>query len=295
MKPKNIIIPYKCLLPLVEDTNLLKAFCIWGKLKLKFSHGSIHNIKSRKQELAKSLNICENTFRKNLSILKNKNLISFEQDGTLRLLNKYNIYSSTNIEPNSHEGRISHKYYRITEEDLNPDDIKLLALQHKKDQINYNNLKRIRNILLKSEGKIHSPKILSKVKGKLKDKAENILNKYKNIPAQAFKSNSTFGFLDDNMCGETIAKIFGKKTKQTGCKFLHKMKKLNKITLERRVIKLCNLTPSLNIKYYREMGYKNFIISNKALCVNLPMKWNVCYKVSPTPPSKNIIVSKDFI
>lgn len=292
---KTIKLPYKCIFPLIKNPTLLKAFCIWGKLKLKHSNSSIHNIKKRKKELAEYLNISENTLRKYLGILKTNNLIKFEKDGTLRFSNKYVIYNVLGVEANTCTlGFIKQKTFDLKLEELEVDNIKLIALQLKKDQINYRNTKRIQNILIKDTGTIYDPKIKQKTLKSVKIRSERLLSKLKKHTASSFNSIGKFGFVDDNMCGESIAKMFGRKSKSSGLNFLHKMKRCNRMTLEQRYLRLNDLNHICDISKYREI-FKNIQIRNiddvDCIVMNLPYKWNInlLQGFPPDPPS-NLVV-----
>lgn len=222
-----------------------------------FTYSSIHNIKSRKKELAQRLNVSENTFRKYLGILKREGLV-FEQHNTLRLSNRYTIYEVLDVEPNITNNKISERSYILRLNDINEDLIKLKALEHKKEQINYRNKERIKNILIEDLGTIYCPKIRKKALSKINLRAEGLLNKLKENPANSFLYNSRYGFVDDNMGCESIAKLIGKKSKSTANRFMKKLQSKGFISYDRREIPVENVVRFIDlnrINNYQKIFY----------------------------------------
>ena len=254
MKQTNIKIPYKCLLPLVEKPDLLKAFVVYGKLKMMFTNGAVHNIRSRKKELAKRLDISENTFRKYLGILKSYFLASTDENDTLRLVGRYGLYDIFKMTPHFSvtKNRITDKWYKINKEDFDIEEIQFLALKHKRNNIDYKNIERIKNNVVKTFGNILCPKIKQKIESKARKTAKTIVDNSQENFAESFNPNSKYGFVDNNLSGQSIAKLLGKKSKITGNRFMHKLAKKNKIAYTPRTIALQELTCFTNIKIIQE-------------------------------------------
>lgn len=238
-----------------------------------YSYSAVHNIKSKKQEISKKLGISENTFRKYLSILKSKSLVSIDKNDILRIAGRYQIYYSLGLAPNYSETkeRISDKRYRLSFNELSTDYIKLLALVHKRDNINYVNTNRIKNQLLKSFGTITCPKIKRKIESNCKRKAIEIIERSKENFAEGFNKDSKYGFVDDNLSGNSIAGIFGKKSRITGNRFMHKMKKKKIISYDARSILVS--TDKISISILREVVNKTAFIANDYVYVRVPNRW----------------------
>lgn len=281
MKQTYINIPYKCLLPLVAKPELLKAFVIYGKLKMMFTNGAVHNIKKRKKELAKSLGMSENTFRKYLGVLKSHFIVSVDENNILRLGGRYELYNTFKISPNFSEtkNRIADKWYRIEKNDFNLEEIQFLALKHKRNNIDYKNTERIKNKLVKTFGTIICPKIKQKIESKARKTAKKVVDNSQENFAESFNPNSEHGFVDNNLSGLSIAKLLGKKSKISGNRFMHKLKQSNKITYTPRSIKLKELTHFTNIKIIQEENSLPCLIKKEygvnTLFLRVPNRWTI--------------------
>jgi len=281
LKQKFINLPYKCLLPLVSNKELLKAFCIYGKLKLMFTYSAIHNIKGRKKEIANKLEISENTFRKYLGILKSNFLVSIDQNDILRLAGRYEIYNVLKIKANFSENknRICDKWYKLDGVQLNVDNIRFLAIKHKRENINYKNEERIKNIIVKTYGTIICPKIKSRIETNAKRRAKEILERNKENIAESFNQNSIYGFTDDNLSGKSISKIIGCKSPISGNRFMHRLVKDNKISYKKRDIYLKTLSHFTNISLLQEVNTLPVMIKKQygvnALFLRVPNKWTL--------------------
>jgi IS1 family transposase len=275
---KHISLPYKCILPLVKQPEMLKAFVLWGKLKLIAKNGAIHNIRSKKQILAKKFGMSENTFRKYLSLLKSKYMVWEDESGILRIANKYSIYEALNITPNYSQttGLVKDKKFKLKKEELHLDNIKLLALQYHKTILNHNNLKRVQDQLLKPYGTIVCPKIQKKIKSSVTKKANNLIEQSKN-PAVGYRNDNVIGFVDDNVSSNTIAKMFGRKSKMTGNRFMTKLKEANVIEYEQRHIILEPITRFVNISLIQETQTLPVVIIKQDgvhfLALRVPNSW----------------------
>lgn len=268
-------IPYKCLQPLVKDPSLLKAFCIYGKLKLCFTYSTIHNISSRKKEIANYLGISENTFRKYLGILKSKGLV--EQYGNnIVFCSKTKLYTIFNIERNFNENqnKYSEKFFSLGKADLTIDNIRLLALRQKRDQINYNNKHRVARIILKSFGTIKCPATKQKLFKQSLKKAEKIVSSHNQNIAKRLV-NSKYGFIDDNMCTQSISSMIGRKSKMTGFRFMKRLSQEGRISYEERTLKIKDLDRYENIDLMREVS--PFFISIKK---NTNSSYSLVYKMN---------------
>ena len=251
---KFIKLPFKCLLPLVADKNMLKAYCMYGKLKLSFSNSSIHNIQKRKSELAERLEMSENTFRKYLGKLIANKLAWVGTDGTLRLAKRDAIFTVFDIVPSysTKKSRNFYKSYELSLATLTPDDIRFLALQQKRDQIDYMNTVRITKQLVEAKGKIISDKLKATITKGCSKKAALIVKELNSHYAKGFNPNSKYGFCDGNMSSEAIAKLCGMTTKMSGNRFMHRLEKRGLITYNQRHIEVLPITKFVNIKEMRE-------------------------------------------
>lgn len=281
MRQTYINIPYKCLLPLVAKPELLKAFVIYGKLKMMHSNSAIHNIKSRKKELAKKLEISENTFRKYLGVLKSNFIVSIDENDILRLGGRYELYNTFKIEANisKTKNKIADKWYRIERKDFNIEELQFLALKHKRNNIDYRNTERIKNEIVKTFGTISCPKTKQKLESKARRKATKIVEGNQENFAESFNPNSKYGFIDNNLSGTSIAKLIGRKSKITGNRFMHRLAKENKISYTRRDIKLQELTHFTNIKLIQEQNSLPCLIKKEygvnILFLRIPNMWTI--------------------
>ena len=266
---------------MVAKPELLKAFVIYGKLKMMFSNGAVHNIKSRKKELAKRLHISENTFRKYLGVLKSNFIVSIDENDILRLGGRYELYNTLKIEANFSETkkRIADKWYRVEKKDFNIEELQFLALKHKRNNIDYKNTERIKNSIVKSFGTIICPKIKQRIESKARKTAKTIVSNSQENFAESFNPNSKYGFVDNNLSGTSIAKLIGKKSKITGNRLMHKLAQKNKISYTKRDIRIQELTHFTNIKIIQEENILPCLIKKEygvnTLFLRVPNSWTI--------------------
>lgn len=266
---------------MVEKPELLKAFVIYGKMKMMFTNGAIHSIKSRKKEIANRLNVSENTFRKYLGILKSNFIVSIDENDILRLSGRYELYNTFKIKANYSKvkNRIADKWYKVKKEDFSIQELQFLALKHKRNNIDYKNTERIKNKIVKTFGTILCPRTKQKIESKARKTAKTIIANNQENFAESFNPNSKYGFVDNNLSGQSIAKLLGRKSKITGNRFMHKLVKENKISYKKRDIKLQELTHFTNIKIIQEVNNLPCLIKKEygvnTLFFRVPNSWTL--------------------
>jgi predicted transcriptional regulator len=280
---QKIKIPYRCLLKLCLNPQLLKAFCIYGKLKIiAGKKGFIFNYKSCKQYLSKKLEISENTLRKYVGILKAEGFV-WESRNNLRVAHSHHIYNVLNVkehicsvEMSEKFGKVSTKQLRLSFNNLNVDTIKACAIHLKQIQIEYKQKKTLEEKLIKKHGNIISGKIESKIKSYCKNKANLIWSKYNNdIRYNFLNKQKRNGFLDNNLALQSIANMFGRKSKTTSSKLLNNLKAKGLISLEKRNIPICHVKEGMNIALLSESfgnDGKKFVLIDSYISIRVPSK-----------------------
>lgn len=276
---QKIKLPYKLLMKLVAQPEILKAYIVWSKLKVIFSNSSVHNWNqhSKKVQIAKTLSISLNTLKKYVSILL-ANKIVYKEGTILRLGSKLKWNTLFNI---VFQEELKETYIRVNELnkcnfyslrifELTLDNLKFLSLQLKKEQVEFCQKENISNIILKSYGEINSINSFNKLKSKSKTKASEIYEKYTNDVSYNFLKKNKYGFLDSNLSGKSIAKLFGRISPITGTRFLRKLNNKGLITLERRIIPLVKLTIDTT-----QLKEKNIILKGGWVCKSLPSSWSM--------------------
>ena len=264
---------------LVAQPEMLKAYIIWGKLKCIFSNSAIHNwnTHNKKVQISNTLGISLNTLKKYISILL-ENKIVYKDENILRLGSKLKWNTLFNIVFQEELKEIYVRkselnkcnFYLLRLSELSFDNLKFLSLQLKRDQVEFKQLENATNEILKSYGTINSVQALNKIRVKSKTKASEICKKYRNDVSYNFLKKKPYGFLDSNLSGNSIAKLFGRKSAMTGTRFLRKLSNKGWITLERRIIYLTKL--EVNTKILNETS---LILKNGFLCKSLPSSWVV--------------------
>lgn len=283
-------IPYKCLLPLVQQPKLLKAYIIYGKLKfICGKKGFYYNYKSDKQVLADTFGISQNTLRKYVGILKENGLV-WESNRNLRLAHAYKIYDVFGLKPNVctieysvKEDQISTRQIRLTYDELTPERIIALAIDFKQEQITFKQKEKISIGLKKGIGKIYCEKVRENAYKYLDQKVNKIYDRFSENSSYNFKTEGRlrYGFLDNNMCLESYAKLIGRKSKSTAANWLKRLEKKNLVLVERRSIPLGIPTSQCSVNVLRDT-FGDSIFYNK--------KDNMYYKNIPS----KITVRKTF-
>ena len=264
---------------LVAQPELLKAYIIWGKLKCIFSHSSIHNwnTHNKKVQISKTLDISLNTLKKYVSILI-ENKIVYKDGNVLRLGSKlkwntlFNIVFREELKETYVRKSDLNKcnFYLLRLSELTVDNLKFLSLQLKREQVIFCQKANVTDEILKSYGEINAIQTLNKIRGKSKQKASEIYEKYTNDVSYNFLKKKHYGFLDSNLSGKSIAKMYGRTSAMTGTRFLRKLSDKGLITLERRIIFLTKL--EVNTKNLNE---SNLILKGGFLCKSLPSSWSI--------------------
>lgn len=264
---------------LVAQPELLKAYIVWSKLKCIFSNSAIHNWDNhnKKVQISKTLGISLNTLKKFISILLTNNIV-YKEGNILRLGSKIKWNTLFNI---VFQEELKETYVRKSElnkcnffvlhiSELDFDNLKFLSLQLKREQVEFKQLGNVSEEILKSYGTINSVHTLNKMRGKSKKEASKIYEKYTNDVSYNFLKKKPYGFLDSNLSGNSIAKLFGRKSAMTGTRFLRKLSNKGLITLERRIIYLTKLEVDT-----KNLNETSLILKNGFLCKSLPSSWVV--------------------
>lgn len=267
----KVKIPYTCLLRLVEKPQLLKAFCIYGKLKLIGGRkGLIYNYKSCKQTLADTLCISQNTLRKYVGILKSEGFV-WESKNNLRIGNSFKIFAALELEPHVCDNVNSTKKYntfttrqiRLEFNDLNPERIFAEAILFKKNQIIYKQKENIKNVLLQEIGPIYCNNIKKKMNKDINLKTTSIYDSLSETPSYNFlNTDKKYGFLDNNMCLQTCAHMLGRKSKSTGYRHLNKLQDLNYLEMTSRTLVIANRNETNSLGHLRAI-YGDKVLVNK--------------------------------
>lgn len=187
-------------------------------------------------------------------------------NNSLRIAHSYKIYDSLGININYSErkNRFATKQIRLKYDDINPEFIIKEAIKLKKEQINFNNKNRIKELLIKEVGSINCDKIRKKINRQINNKANRIIKELKNNNCYNFiDGNLEYGFLDDNMSLTSLAKMIGRKSKSTSANMLKRMEELKMIKKERRIEFIQPLDCFTNLREIN--NYTNFplVIKNK--------------------------------
>jgi len=254
MKSYLFKIPYKCLFKIVNNPQLLKAYCIYGKIKhLTYNLPYWKDYAHTKTALAKALGVSYNTLTKYVRILISYGL-AWEEKNNLRLAHKYKIYELVDepIHINEHNGKVCTRNLALTFEQLTPEYLFKEAIKLKKQQTEFRQKQAIKKVLTNEVGQIHSDNIGDKMKKSINNKTNNIYNKYCNNLDYNFKgTRQSFGFLDNNLSLNSYAKMLGRKTKTTASRWLKKLEAKNMIVKKQRAVCLGTLSKNENISMYR--------------------------------------------
>lgn len=182
------------------------------------------------------------------------------------MAHSYKIYESLgeNINYSEKKNRYTTKQIRLDYDQISPEYLIKEAIKLKKEQINFNNKNRIKELLIKEVGSIHCDKIRKKINRQINNKANRILKELKNNNCYNFiDGNLEYGFLDDNMSLTSLTKMIGRKSKSTSANMLKRMEELKMIKKERRVEYIQPLDCFTNLKEINK--YVNFplVIKNK--------------------------------
>lgn len=169
-----------------------------------------------------------------------------------------------NINYSEKKNRYATKQIRLEYDQISPEYLIKEAIKLKKEQINFNNKTRIKELLIKEVGSIHCDKIRKKINRQVNNKANRILKELKNNNCYNFiDGNLEYGFLDDNMSLTSLTKMIGRKSKSTSANMLNRMEELKMIKKERRVEFIQPLDCFTNLREINK--YVNFplVIKNK--------------------------------
>lgn len=272
-------VPYRILPYLIKDTIFLRAYCIYGKLKIMCGKkGLFFNYKHRKQELADTLGIAYNTLCKYVRKLKEYDLV-WESNNNLRLAESYKIYDAFNLVPNVNDdtrskryGQISTKQFRLTFDELNEDRLVTLACKLKKEQITYKQIESLRNSIIEGYGNIHSENARKKINKSANKRASEIYSSLADNTRYNFLSiEKEHGFLDNNMSLQSYASFFGKKSKMAAHRRMKKYEKLGLCEITKRAIKFCD-KKDFNLKAALAVYGKGWRLSETSAYCLVPSK-----------------------
>ncbi len=229
-----------------------------------YSNNSIHNWDTKKKHISKSLGISINTLKKYVKILE-ENKLAWIEGNILRLGSKRKWNDFFNTKPTKDRFKV----LTLKIHQLNIINLKFEALKIKRSQIEWKQKEKVGKVLLKGYRKINCSNTEKKIKSFLKVKVEGVYEKYsENVSYNFVQKTRKYGFLDNNMSGKSISKLFGRKSSITGNRFLRTLYLSNVIEVEQRKLLLVEIEGQ-NPKF----SEGNLFLSEGSMCRMLPLRW----------------------
>jgi DNA-binding Lrp family transcriptional regulator len=252
---------------IVKDQKLLKAICVFYGLKYLYTGGIILNISKRYKEISKKLEISETNLRSKVKYLIELGLITRENNNLtftgftkIKQILKLKTFKSFRVDYKTP------KNLEIL--------IKCLSIEENYKKQEYKLQQKVIKEELKRFGKIEAKNTQKKIIQKIRKGIGPLTEKYKQRePNFSINKDSLKKEMNPvtTLSRQGVAKLFNRKSKSTGTRFINKIKKHGYVIDDEKRIDLIYKKFNFNMFRSLELDSSYFIYKNN-LYQRLPNK-----------------------